>query len=159
MVDEEIKKAVEESQEIDTDQIEKALGIIDGEVSSLKEQTKELSVKTEETKEHTIDELTDLAINKMNKIDATTDEIYQLFYTPIALRQDRSDASKIALLDSQHIKVDLINALANLATAKAKLEAAKTKVPTGNVGVFLGAKDGNSIGINLEDVKSFTDED
>ena len=40
----------------------------DGEVSSLKEQTKELSVKTEETKEHTIDELTDLAINKMNKI-------------------------------------------------------------------------------------------
>lgn len=162
MVTDEVKKTVEESQDLDPNQIEKALALIDSEVSSIKDETYALkTTKTDEIKEKSkdIDDLTDIALDKMKKVDSTTDEIYQLFYQPIALRQDRSDASKIALLDSQHIKVDLINAVTNLITAKAKLEAARAKVAIGNVGVFVGTKDGNEVGINVSSMKDYDKED
>ena len=99
-----------------------------------------------------IEDLTQIALKQMAKIDKKTDEIYDLFYTPLALRQDRSDASKVALLDSQRIKVEMINALAGLASAKAKLEMAKQKQIAGNTGIYVNTQSGSEVGISLSNL-------
>jgi hypothetical protein len=74
------------------------------------------------------------------------------------MRQDRSDASKVALLDSQRIKVEMINALAGLASAKAKLEMAKQKQMTGNTGIYVNTQNGADVGISLSNLWDATKE-
>ena len=135
MDDKELEKIAEfmnsePEHDIDTNEIENALDYIDTQLSEVKKETKEITTAEEVKKqETTIEDLTQIALKEFSKIGKNTDDIFNLFYNPIALRQDRSDASKQALVESQRLKVEMINALAGLANAKAKLEQAKQKPP------------------------------
>lgn len=145
--------------DVDQNEVENTLEYIDSQLEVVKENTRAISTVEEAVEqEHTIDELTALALKQMSKVDKKTDEIYDLFYGPLATRQDRSDASKVALLDSQRIKVEMINALAGLASAKAKLEIAKQK-QVGATGIFVNTQSGNDVGISLTNLWSATKED
>jgi hypothetical protein len=144
---------------INKSEVEDTISYIDNQLSNIKETSKELKT-TEEIDEQvaSVDGLTKLALEQFSKLDKNTDDLYQLFYTPIALRQDRSDASKVALLDSQRLKVEMIQALTGLITAKNKLEAAKQKT-TSNMGVFVNAVPGNDVGISLHNLWEGTKEE
>jgi hypothetical protein len=134
---------------VNSKEVENTLEYIDKQLTTVKEQNKQLTTpEAIEQQEHSIEDLTRIALAQMSKIDKTTDEIYDLFYKPLALHQDRSDASKVALLDSQRIKVEMINALTGLATAKAKLELAKQKQTTAG-GIYVQAQPGADVGISL----------
>jgi hypothetical protein len=143
----------EPEKEINKEEVENTLEYIDTQLAAVKEQTKTITTQEEaEIQEHSIEDLTKIALEQMNKVDKKTDEIYDLFYKPLALRQDRSDASKVALLDSQRIKVEMINALASLASAKAKIEMAKQKQITGNTGIYVNTQAGSDVGISLSNL-------
>ena len=141
----------EEQPEVDNNEIENTLEYIDTQLQEVKKETREITSPEEaEKQQHTIDELTSLMLNQFNKVNKNTDEIYELFYKPLALRQDRSDASKMALLDSQRIKVEMMAQIANIISAQAKLEQAKQKqMPQG---VFVNAQSGADVGINLSNL-------
>ena len=141
----------EEQPEVDNNEIESTLEYIDTQLQEVKKETREITSPEEaEKQQHTIDELTSLMLNQFNKVNKNTDEIYELFYKPLALRQDRSDASKMALLDSQRIKVEMMAQIANIISAQAKLEQAKQKqMPQG---VFVNAQSGADVGINLSNL-------
>lgn len=147
-----------EENAIDKTEVEKTINYIDNQLTTIKSATPELKTEEEIDKtEASVDELTKLALEQFSKLDKNTDEIYNLFYNPIALRQDRSDASKIALLDSQRLKVEMIQSLTGLITAKNKLEAARQK--GGNMGVYVNAVPGNEVGISLHNLWEETKED
>ena len=88
-------------------------------------------------------------------IQKHSEEIYDAFYGRVATNQDRTDVSKQMLTDSQRLKIESINALTNLANAKAKLIAAQARAnqQAAQVGVFVNAKDGEDVGINLTNLK------
>lgn len=154
-----MNSAPEETSNIDKEEVENTLDYIDTQLATVKEQTKAITTPEEiKQQEHSIEDLTQIALKQMSKIDKKTDEIYDLFYTPLAMRQDRSDASKVALLDSQRIKVEMINALAGLASAKAKLEMAKQKQMTGNTGIYVNTQNGADVGISLSNLWDATKE-
>ena len=46
----------------------------------------------------------------------------------------------------------MINALAGLASAKAKLEMAKQKQMTGNTGIYVNTQSGSEVGISLSNL-------
>lgn len=139
--------------DVDTNEIENTIDYIDTQLAEVKKETKEITSIEEVTKqETTIEDLTQVALKQFSKLDKNTDEIFDLFYTPIALRQDRTDASKQALVESQRLKVEMINALAGLANAKAKLELAKQKQAAGPAGIYVQAQSGADVGINLHNL-------
>lgn len=149
----------EPEDDVNINEVENTLDYIDTQLATVKKETKEITTEEEAVKqETTIEDLTQVALKQLGKVDKNTDEIYQLFYTPIALKQDRTDASKNALIESQRLKIEMINALAALAQAKAKLEMAKSKLTTGNVGVFVGSMDQGQAGINLHNLWESTKE-
>lgn len=158
MNDKELKKIAEfmnsePEHDIDTNEIENALDYIDTQLSEVKKETKEITTVEEAKKqETTIEDLTQIALKEFSKIGKNTDDIFNLFYNPIALRQDRSDASKQALVESQRLKVEMINALAGLANAKAKLEQAKQKQIGNAMGVYVNSQPGNEVGISLHNL-------
>ena len=158
MDDKELKKIAEfmnsePEHDIDTNEIENALDYIDTQLSEVKKETKEITTVDEVKKqETTIEDLTQIALKEFSKIGKNTDDIFNLFYNPIALRQDRSDASKQALVESQRLKVEMINALAGLANAKAKLEQAKQKQIGNAMGVYVNSQPGNEVGISLHNL-------
>ena len=158
MDDKELKKIAEfmnsePEHDIDTNEIENALDYIDTQLSEVKKETKEITTVEEAKKqETTIEDLTQIALKEFSKIGKNTDDIFNLFYNPIALRQDRSDASKQALVESQRLKVEMINALAGLANAKAKLEQAKQKQIGNAMGVYVNSQPGNEVGISLHNL-------
>lgn len=132
--------------EVNEDEIDTALSLID-------ENQKEVAEKKEETVEEkpeiSIDDITRVALDSYKDIQKHSEEIYDAFYGRVATNQDRTDVSKQMLTDSQRIKIESINALANLANAKAKLIAAERKASQGNVGVFINSQRGEDVGINL----------
>lgn len=143
----------EPEKDVDNQEIENTLDYIDNQLSTVKKESKELATKEDIKKqETTIEDLTQQTLKQFSKLDKNTDEIYDLFYGPLAIGKDRSESSKIALLDSQRLKVEMINALAGLASAKAKLEAAKAKVSTGNTGIFVNTQSGADVGISLHNL-------
>ena len=158
MNDKELEKIAEfmnsePEHDIDTNEIENALDYIDTQLSEVKKETKEITTVEEVKKqETTIEDLTQIALKEFSKIGKNTDDIFNLFYNPIALRQDRSDASKQALVESQRLKVEMINALAGLANAKAKLEQAKQKQIGNAMGVYVNSQPGNEVGISLHNL-------
>ena len=158
MDDKELEKIAEfmdsePEHDIDTNEIENALDYIDTQLSEVKKETKEITTAEEVKKqETTIEDLTQIALKEFSKIGKNTDDIFNLFYNPIALRQDRSDASKQALVESQRLKVEMINALAGLANAKAKLEQAKQKQIGNAMGVYVNSQSGNEVGISLHNL-------
>jgi hypothetical protein len=130
---------------LDNDEIDKALSMID--------ETQKEVIKKEETpvpkEEITIDDITKVALDSYKDIQKHSEEIYDAFYGRVATNQDRTDVSKQMLTDSQRIKIESINALANLANAKAKLIAAERRAAQGNVGIFVNSQKGEDVGINL----------
>lgn len=158
MNDKELEKIAEfmnsePEHDIDANEIENALDYIDTQLSEVKKETKEITTAEEVKKqETTIEDLTQIALKEFSKIGKNTDDIFNLFYNPIALRQDRSDASKQALVESQRLKVEMINALAGLANAKAKLEQAKQKQIGNAMGVYVNSQPGNEVGISLHNL-------
>ena len=143
----------EPTSEVDSQEIETALDYIDTQLSTVKEQTKNVAtIEDVKKQEVTIDDLTNIALKQVGKVDSNTDELYNLFYKPLLLGQDHSESSKVAIIDSQRLKVEMINAIAGLAQAKAKLEMAKAKLNSGNVGVFVGTQSGADVGISLHNL-------
>lgn len=133
--------------EMDEDEIKNALDLIEQDEIVVKEKAE--IVEQEATKEITIDDITKVALESYKDIQKHSDEIYDAFYGRVATNQDRTDVSKQMLTDSQRIKIESINALANLANAKAKLIAAEKRAASGNVGVFINSQKGEDVGINL----------
>lgn len=143
----------EPEEEIDSQEIENTIDYIDNQLATVKEQTKEITTPEQaEEQQHNINELTDLMLKQFSKVNKNTDEIYDLFYGPLATRQDRSDASKVALLDSQRIKVEMMAQIANIISAQAKLEQAKAKASTGPAGIYVQAQNGADVGISLHNL-------
>lgn len=138
--------------DIDANEVENTLDYINTQLSNVPKAKELTTVEQVEQHEHTIDELTNIALNITNSVDNHATEIYDLFYKPLALGKDRTDASKVALVDSQRLRVELINSLANLANAKAKLEMAKAKVSAGNTGIFVNTQPGSDVGISLHNL-------
>ena len=128
------------------DEIDKALSMIDETQKDIVEKKEETPIVKEEI---SIDDITKVALDSYKDIQKHSEEIYDAFYGVVATRQDRSDVSKQMLTDSQRIKIESINALANLANAKAKLISAERRAAQGNVGVFINSKKGEEVGINL----------
>jgi hypothetical protein len=133
--------------EMDEDEIKNALDLIEQDEIVVKEKAE--IIEQEATKEITIDDITKVALESYKDIQKHSDEIYDAFYGRVATNQDRTDVSKQMLTDSQRIKIESINALANLANAKAKLIAAEKRAASGNVGVFINSQKGEDVGINL----------
>lgn len=141
-----------EIDEVDKNEIESTINFIDDQLAEVKKETKEISTPEQiEKQQHTINELTDIMLNQFNKVNSNTDQIYELFYNPLAMGKDRSDASKVALLDSQRIKVEMMAQIANVISAQAKLEQAKAK-QTAGPGVFVNAQSGADVGISLHNL-------
>jgi hypothetical protein len=132
--------------EVNEDEIDTALSLIDENQKEVAEKKEEV---VEEKPEISIDDITRVALDSYKDIQKHSEEIYDAFYGRVATNQDRTDVSKQMLTDSQRIKIESINALANLANAKAKLIAAERKASQGNVGVFINSQRGEDVGINL----------
>lgn len=139
--------------ELDEDEIEKALGLISKEETEIAEKKEELPAAPEKAPEISIDDITRMAVDSYNDVRRHADDIYDAFYDVVATRQDRSDMSKQMLADSQRLKIESINALASLASAKAKLIQAQNRAASGNVGVFIQSKTGDDVGINLKNLE------
>lgn len=137
--------------ELDDDEIKNALDLIEQNEIEAKEKT-EVAIP-EAVKEISIDDITKAALESYNDIQKHSEEIYDAFYGVVATRQDRSDVSKQMLTDSQRLKIESMQVLANLANAKARLISAERKAAaTGNVGVFINSKNGEDVGINLSNL-------
>ena len=149
----ELQKELGVEKDISKDEIDKALDIIDNEQKQLAE--KEESLTPEKKEEISIDDITRVALESYKDIQKHSEEIYDAFYGRVATNQDRTDVSKQMLTDSQRLKIESINALTNLANAKAKLIAAQARAnqQAAQVGVFVNAKDGEDVGINLTNLK------
>ena len=149
----ELQKELGVEKDISKDEIDKALDIIDNEQKQLI--AKEEESIPEKKEEISIDDITRVALESYKDIQKHSEEIYDAFYGRVATNQDRTDVSKQMLTDSQRLKIESINALTNLANAKAKLIAAQTRAnqQAAQVGVFVNAKDGEDVGINLTNLK------
>lgn len=134
--------------ELDEDEINKALGLIEQEQTEIEEK-KETEVAEIKPQNFDGDKLIGMAVDSFNDVSKKADEIYDAFYGVVATRQDRSDVSKQMLSDSQRLKIESMNAVANMFNAQARLLAAQQKQATGNVGVFVNTKAGEDVGINL----------
>ena len=148
----------------DADEIDNAIKIIENEkeIDAVKKQEitekqKDLpsqEVQNQEEK-NSIDSLITKALKYVDNVNSQADDIYQLFYTPLATRQDRSDASKVAIVESLRVKNENINAITNLVNAKAKLEALKEKQQQQmNGGIFVNAVPGSEVGINIASLRA-----
>lgn len=149
----------------DADEIDNAIKIIENEIDAVKKQEiaeiaekqKDLpsqEVQNQEEK-NSIDSLITKALKYVDNVNSQADDIYQLFYTPLATRQDRSDASKVAIVESLRVKNENINAITNLVNAKAKLEALKEKQQQQmNGGIFVNAVPGSEVGINIANLRA-----
>ena len=148
----ELQKELGVEKDISKDEIDKALDIIDNEQKQLSKVEEPVPEKKEEI---SIDDITRVALESYKDIQKHSEEIYDAFYGRVATNQDRTDVSKQMLTDSQRLKIESINALTNLANAKAKLIAAQTRASqqAAQVGVFVNAKDGEDVGINLTNLK------
>jgi len=133
--------------EMDEDEIKNALDLIEQDEIVVKEKAE--IVEQEATKEITIDDITKVALESYKDIQKHSDEIYDAFYGDVVTGRRRDDTSKLMLTDSQRLKIESINALANLANAKARLVSAQNRSSQGNVGVFINSQKGEDVGINL----------
>ena len=110
----------------DADEIDNAIKIIENEIEAVKK-NEVAEVKPAETQvqkeEYSVDSLITKALNYVENVNSQADDVYHLFYSPLATGRDRTDASKVAIVESLRLKNENINAITNLVNAKAKLEA------------------------------------
>ena len=142
----------------DADEIDNAIKIIENEIEAVKK-NEVAEVKSAETpvqkEEYSVDSLITKALNYVENVNSQADDVYHLFYSPLATGRDRTDASKVAIVESLRLKNENINAITNLVNAKAKLEALKAKQQMDNSGnVFIQAASGSEVGINLANLRA-----
>ena len=142
----------------DTDEIDNAIKIIENEIEAVKK-NEVAEAKPAETpvqkEEYSVDSLITKALNYVENVNSQADDVYHLFYSPLATGRDRTDASKVAIVESLRLKNENINAITNLVNAKAKLEALKAKQQMDNSGnVFIQAASGSEVGINLANLRA-----
>lgn len=135
--------------EIFEDEIDNALSLIENDEKQLVKKEEVPAIK----EEISIDDITKVALESYKDIQKHSEDIYQGLYSGVVTYRDRTDASKNTLIESQRLKIESINALTNLANAKAKLIAAQAKATQGNVGIFIDTKKGEDLGINLANLK------
>ena len=117
-------------------------------------QKNELAEIKEENDEISVDEVIFQEVMKGSKeVFKTSNEIYDLFYTPIALGKDRSDVSKQSLLDSQRLKIEAMNALTNYMNAKARLASSKNQPAGSKTGIIISTMSGKEAGINIANLE------
>ena len=117
----------------DADEIDNAIKIIENEIEAVKK-NEDAEVKPEEQvkkEEYSVDSLITKALKYVENVNVQADDIYHLFYSPLATGRDRTDASKVAIVESLRLKNENIAAITNLVNAKAKLEALKAKQANG----------------------------
>ena len=142
----------------DADEIDNAIKIIENEIEAVKK-NEVAEAKPAETpvqkEEYSVDSLITKALKYVENVNGQADDIYHLFYSPLATGRDRTDASKVAIVESLRLKNENINAITNLVNAKAKLEALKAKQQMDNSGnVFIQAASGSEVGINLANLRA-----
>lgn len=142
----------------DADEIDNAIKIIENEIEAVKK-NEVAEVKPAEApvqkEEYSVDSLITKALNYVENVNSQADDVYHLFYSPLATGRDRTDASKVAIVESLRLKNENINAITNLVNAKAKLEALKAKQQMDNSGnVFIQAASGSEVGINLANLRA-----
>ena len=146
---------IENSQ--DSQEIDKALDVLDKALQTVKNDTK--TVKAGEapvilTNEQKIDGLLNLSLEKMKEIEKKADEIYDLHYTQVALGKDRSEQSKINLIESQKLKVETLGKTVELVNALTKLESARAKKMQAAASGMATIVTAQEAGINLEELKN-----
>src|SRR5574344_355610 len=142
---------MEEEKVISDTAIDDAISLIDeknNEVSAVKNEIKEVS--KQQAKEISIDDLTNKVIESVMDVNKKTDEVYDMFFTPISIGKDRSDVSKQSLMDSIRLKNESMQNIASVINAKAKLIAAQNQ--SAKVGIMVQSKSGEDVGINLENL-------
>src|SRR5574344_1109865 len=142
---------MEEEKVISDTAIDDAISLIDeknNEVSAVKNEIKEVS---KQAKEISIDDLTNKVLESVMDVNKKTDEVYDMFFTPISIGKDRSDVSKQSLMDSIRLKNESMQNIASVINAKAKLIAAQNQ-QSAKVGIMVQSKSGEDVGINLENL-------
>ena len=128
----------------DADEIDNAIKIIENEIEAVKK-NEVAEVKPEEQvqkEEYSVDSLITKALKYVENFNGQADDIYHLFYSPLAT-------------ESLRLKNENIAAITNLVNAKAKLEALKAKQQMDNSGnVFIQAASGSEVGINLANLRA-----
>ena len=141
----------------DADEIDNAIKIIENEIEAVKK-NEVAEVKQEQPsqeEQYSVDNLITRALKYVENVNDQADDIYHLFYSPLATGRDRTDASKVALVESLRLKNENITAITNLVNAKAKLEALKAKQQMDNSGnVYIQASSGSEVGINLANLRA-----
>src|SRR5574344_2432172 len=143
---------MEEEKVISDTAIDDAISLIDeknNEVSAVKNEIKEVS--KQQAKEISIDDLTNKVLESVMDVNKKTDEVYDMFFTPISIGKDRSDVSKQSLMDSIRLKNESMQNIASVINAKAKLIAAQNQ-QSAKVGIMIQSKSGEDVGINLENL-------
>lgn len=145
------------SEIFDSDEIDNAIQLIENEIAV--EEKKEIVNKINELpeeKKNTIDNLVNKALEYVENVNSQADDLYTLFYGNLATNRDRTDASKVAVVEALKVKNENIASITNLVNAAAKLEALKQKNQQTTMaagGVYIQAASGSEVGINLANLK------
>lgn len=134
--------------EEDNDPMNKIIKDIMAEYDNSIEQAKQKDLKKLDPS--TLTSLSSIILNKVDDNDKIAKEIYDLFYSPLALGKDHSSSSKDNLLRSLELRVESSKVLAELAKAIAKKEE---QGKNSNVGVFVNTKSGDDFGIDIKNIQ------
>ena len=122
---------------------------IDNTVSStdlVPEETKELDVTDQ-------DEISKELVEMVQGDREKADQIFDLFYSNLALNQDHTTASKEALTKSLELKIEASKNIIELLKVKAKVEERGN-----NVGVFFGATPAKKAGFDVSEIRLAADQ-
>src|SRR5574344_370482 len=140
-----------EEDRIPNNVIDDALSLIDGGKVVEKKETLPAEKIVKPAEKFDIDDLTAGVLKSVDDVNKKTDEVYDMFYTPIALGKDRSDVSKQSLMDSIRLKNEAMANVTAIINAKAKLVAAQNQ-QANKMGVIIQAQSGADVGINLDNL-------
>lgn len=140
-----------EEDRIPNNVIDDALSLIDGGQVVEKKEVLPAEKTVKPAERFDIDDLTAGVLKSVDDVNKKTDEVYDMFYTPIALGKDRSDVSKQSLMDSIRLKNEAMANVTAIINAKAKLVAAQNQ-QANKMGVIIQAQSGADVGINLDNL-------
>lgn len=146
------------NKDLTTDDIDKALDLIDKqtkEIEEINEESLPIIKDNKEESDYSIDDIIDITLKSFKDVNKKSDEIYDCFYGNVATRQDRSDVSKQMLVESQRLKNESIQNLVALANAKAKVIQAQAKATAAasNNGIIINTSSAEQVGIDLANLK------
>ncbi len=134
---------MDQKTEVDQE-IDEVLGLINKELTAT--DTKEITKKEELS---SFDNLATKIMDRLNDVDDTARIIHELFYHDLALGKDRSESSKVALLEALKVRMESPKTLVELTKALAKLQTANKS----QVGIQINTQTGEDVGINLNALK------